>query len=193
MINDQINSKELAVILRELEKVLKVKTDGEVVELGCYKGATSLELMKIIDKQAPYKKLYLYDSFEGLPHKTHQDISGVGEQFKTGELPASKKEVIRRFRQSGLPMPVIKKGWFSELEPSDLPELISFVFLDGDFYASIMDSLTLVWPRLSEGAIVIIDDYQSEALPGVQKAVDEWLKTHPARILIEASLAVIKI
>ena len=90
-------------------------------------------------------------------------------------------------------MPIIHKGWFSDLTLADTPDVISFAFLDGDFYESIHDSLKVVWPKLAPGAIVVVDDYQAEALPGAKRAVDEWLKTHPARVRVVASLAVIQL
>ncbi len=95
------------------------------------------------------------------------------------------------FKKAGLPLPKIKKAWFSELTPADLPDKIAFAFLDGDYYESIMDSLRLIWSKLSEGAVVIVDDYANEALPGAAKAVDEWLRNHKARLKAEQSLAII--
>ena len=188
--NDQFGARELAVLLRELRTVIDTLVIGDVVELGCYKGLTSLEMQRTL---MGIKKLYLYDSFAGLPPKVAQDQSPAGIQFKEGELPASKQDVINLFKKSGLPMPSIKKAWFSDLTCQDLPEHIALAFLDGDFYQSITDSLKLIWPKLSKGAVVLVDDYQNAALPGVQKAVDEWLKIHPARLRVEASLAVIKV
>ena len=90
-----------------------------------------------------------------------------------------------------MPPAVVKKAWFYDLKSKDLPEKIAFAFLDGDFYESIRTSLNLIWRKLTTGAIVVVDDYQNEALPGVQEAVDEWLKTHPAVLKNEASLAII--
>ena len=191
-VNDQFNERELAVLLRELRLVIAKNITGDVVELGCYRGMTSVEIQRVIAGWHSAKRLWLYESFAGLPSKVTQDNSPAGMQFKAGELPASKKEVIRFFKQAGLPLPLIKKAWFYDLTPSDLPDRVSFAFLDGDFYESIMDSLKLVWPKLSEGAIVVVDDYQNEALPGAAKAVDEWLRTHKAGIKVEASLAIIR-
>jgi O-methyltransferase len=76
--------------------------------------------------------------------------------------------------KAGLPVPVIKKAWFSDLTLEDLPEQIAFAFLDGDFYESIRDSIKLVVPRMSEDGVMIVHDYTNPALPGVKKAVDEW-------------------
>lgn len=192
MKNDQFDERELMVLVRELRTVLAHNIEGDVVELGCYKGMTSLRMQEILSKSGLDKKLYLYDSFSGLPEKQEADGSPAGMQFVAGELPASKKEVIRLFKQSGLPMPHIRKAWFSELTPKDIPDKVAFAFLDGDFYESIMDSLKLVWTTLTKGAVVVVDDYQNEQLPGAAKAVDEWLKNHHAKLSVEASLAVIR-
>lgn len=192
MPNYQFDDTELAVLLRELTQVLVTQVEGEVVELGCYRGLTSLKIARALKDAGSTKKLYLYDSFEGLPAKGKADQSPAGEQFKAGELPVTKAEVIKLFKKSGLSLPKVKKAWFKDLKPSDLPDQIALAFLDGDFYESIMDSLKLVWPKLQSGAVVVVDDYQNQALPGAARAVDEWLKTHPAKLLVEASLGVIK-
>lgn len=186
--NDQLSTEELSVILTQLQRVLEQSIDGQVVELGCYNGATSIAIARLIDGR---KSLYLYDSFAGLPDKSAADASPVGEEFQAGELLASRKLVEQRFRQAGLARPRIKKAWFGDLTPSDMPEQIAFAFLDGDYYASIRDSLALVWPRLTPGAVIIVDDYANEKLPGAARAVDEWLATHPAQLRVQASLAIL--
>ena len=116
---------------------------------------------------------WIYDSFEGLPEKSSEDESVLGVNFKGGELKVSKREVKERFLRANLPVPVICKGWFSELAPTDLPKEIAFAFLDGDFYESIRDSLKLVLPRMVKSGILVVHDYTNPALPGVKKAVDE--------------------
>lgn len=190
--NDQFDKRELDVLLRELKKVLDGQVRGDIVELGCYRGLTSIEIAKLLKNKKSPKQLYLYDSFAGLPPKTEEDDSPAGLQFKAGELPASKQEVLNLFKKSGFKIPIVKKAWFHDLAPSDLPDEIAMAFLDGDFYESIMDSLRLIWPKLAAGSVVIVDDYQNEALPGAQKAVNEWLKIHTAKIVVEASLAIIR-
>ena len=191
LISDQVDSKELAVILRELLRCLERGTTGDVVEFGCYAGTTSLFLRRVLDDFGSEKALHVYDSFEGLPQKSPQDQSPSGAQFRAGELSTSKKELLKNFQKARLKPPTIHKAWFSELQPNDVPEEICFAFLDGDFYESILDSLQLISPRLSQNATVIVDDYASEALPGAKKAVDEWLNMRGATLRTEASLAVI--
>jgi O-methyltransferase len=191
LLSEQITKAELTVILRELQKVLDSTTSGNIVEFGCYAGTTSVHLQKFLQPH-PQRTLWLYDSFEGLPEKTMTDRSPVGEQFVAGELHATKTTLIKNFKSANLPLPIIRKGWFADITPQDVPQHIAFAFLDGDYYDSILDPLKLIWPRLAPGAVVIVDDYMNEALPGAKKAVDFWLQNHKATLRSEASLAIIK-
>lgn len=189
LLSDQIDERELGIILGELDKILRQNIAGDVVEFGCYVGTTSVPIASRL--RGSGKKLYVYDSFEGLPEKTAEDQSPAGLQFKPGELAASKKQLITNFKKANLPLPVITKAWFSDVTPEQVPPKIAFAYLDGDYYHSVLDPLKLIWPRLAPGAIILVDDYANEALPGAAKAVDEWLKTHPAKIRVEHSIAVI--
>lgn len=191
LLSDQIDERELAIILRELEKTLMADIKGDIVEFGCYVGTTSVPVGKRL--MSTDKKLSVYDSFEGLPEKTHQDESPTGTQFVAGELTASKKQLIKNFRQANIPLPTIVKAWFSDVTPDQVPDTISFAYLDGDYYHSVLDPLRLIWDRLSPGAIILVDDYANEALPGAARAVDEWLRTHPATLRVEHSLAIIQV
>lgn len=192
LLSDQVDEREVAVILRELEVVLAAGVPGAVVEFGCYVGTTSVHLAERLRDSG--QELWLYDSFEGLPPKTSEDSSPAGEQFKTGELLATKKQLIRNLTQAHVPLPHITKGWFSDLTDTDVPQQVAFAFLDGDYYHSVKDPLKLIWSRLSPGAIVVVDDYANEALPGAARAVNEWLAGHPAkRLRVEHSLAIIHV
>ena len=177
--NDQVSKIETENIINTARKCLTVP--GDFVELGCYKGDTSLMLAEVI--KVSNKKLWIYDSFEGLPEKTVEDESALGENFKGGELYVTKREVKERFLRANLPLPVIKKAWFNELIDADLPDLIAFCFLDGDFYESIRDGLKLIENKMSEGGVIVVHDYNNPALPGVKKAVDEWVGTRKLQVL----------
>ncbi len=190
--NDQFEPRELAVLLSQLASVLENGVEGDIVEFGCYRGDTSVEIQKLLVTTKSSKDLYLYDSFAGLPDKTSADASPAGMQFKSGELSASRSEVVNKFKRAGLPMPKVYKAWFSDLTDTQLPEKIAFAFLDGDYYESIKTSLSLIKSRLQPGARIVVDDYQNEALPGAGRAVDEWLKINPAAMSITESLAIIK-
>ena len=180
--NDQVSENETKRILALAQKCLDVS--GDYVEMGCYKGDTSLLLADIAKDSE--KKLWIYDSFEGLPEKKEADKSVMGVLFRGGELAVTKREVKQRFLRANLPVPVIKKAWFSELVENDLPEQIAFAFLDGDFYESIKDSIKLVAPKMSDGGVMVVHDYTNPALPGVKRAVDEWMqgKSHQFEVVL---------
>lgn len=190
-ISDQVDERELRVILAHLAAQLEKLPGTSVVEFGCYIGTTSLFIRRILDVYSVNSQFHVYDSFTGLPPKTAKDNSPAGEQFKTGELFASRKQFELQFKKAGLRVPFIHKAWFGELTADAIPPDISFAYLDGDYYESILDSLALIWPHLTAGAVVVIDDYANEALPGAAKAVDEWLQAHPSKLRVESSLAII--
>lgn len=172
-----------------------LSTPGDFVELGCYRGDTSLLLARLLEDQHSLKTLFLYDSFEGLPAKTSADSSVAGDQFRAGELKVTKAEVVKRFKQSGLKPPIIKKGFFEQLNPDDIPLEIAFGFLDGDLYQSIKTSLQLTADRLSPNGLLVIHDYNNPELPGVSKAVEEFLQAKPGKFKLkqQSSLAILQL
>ena len=178
--NDQVTEAETARILELARECLGI--EGDFVEMGCYKGDTSLLLAEVLKGSS--KRLWIYDSFEGLPEKSVEDESVLGENFQSGELLVSKREVKERFLRAGLPVPVIKKGWFDELSPDDMPEKVAFAFLDGDFYESIKCSLKLVSGRMVKNGAILVHDYNNLALPGVKKAVDEWGEINNIKLIL---------
>lgn len=192
LVSDQVEYPEIEVVIREAGRVLQQNMTGAFVELGCYVGTTALFLQRLLQERAAQNEFHVYDSFSGLPQKLSQDISPAGEQFKGGELHATKNQFIKNFKQANLPLPVIHKGWFEDLTQADMPELISFAFLDGDFYSSIASSLNVITPLLEPGAVILIDDYMNEALPGARKAADEWANTQGQTITPEKSLGIIR-
>lgn len=193
LVSDQVEYSELAVIIRELYTILQKGIEGAVVEMGCYAGTTSLFIQRVLEEEGKTRPFHVYDSFGGLPPKVEQDNSPAGVQFKAGELLATKQTFIKHFKQAGLSLPVIHKAWFEHLTSTDMPDKIAFAFLDGDFYTSIKSSLAVITPLLVSGATVVVDDYQSEALPGARKAVDEWAKHFGYSIRTEQSLAIIRL
>lgn len=198
--NDQVTPAETAEILRLAEQALASNAEGDFVELGCYRGDTSVLLGKLLQNSP--NRLWIYDSFAGLPEKTREDASGAGANFKAGELFVTKREVIEKLRKHGLktssnPIPdtysvIVKKAWFDDLADQDLPEKIAFAFCDGDLYSSIKTSLRLVVPRLASQGIIIVHDYNNPELPGSARAVDEFLRAHPVFCLkIHYTLAIL--
>jgi O-methyltransferase len=169
-----------------VSQVLAYDVEGGVVELGCHEGQSSVLIQKIIIESKSSKEFHIFDSFEGLPPPDGID----GSSFKKGELTTTERAVMENFAKHNLPVPKIHKGWFSDTLPKCLPRKICFAYLDGDFYESILTSLKYVYPRLTKGAICLIDDYCDpdvnpngwNLLPGVKKACDEFLADKPEKI-----------
>lgn len=119
--NDQVAREETSALLHLAEQALAA--EGDFVELGCYRGDTSVLLGQLLQKTAAKRQsspvenpvensqfatptslpiLWLYDSFSGLPEKTCEDASGAGANFQAGELSVTKREVVDKLRKHGL-------------------------------------------------------------------------------------------
>jgi O-methyltransferase len=169
-----------------VSQVLAYKVEGDLVELGCHEGRTAVLIGKVMAEHDASKRLHLFDSFAGLPTPSGFD----GTLFKEGLLATPEAIVIDNFRAFDLPLPAIHPGWFQDTLAEGLPEKICFAHLDGDLYDSILVSLQHVYPRLTKGAICLVDDYCDPSIhpegwnhaPGVKKACDEFLADKPERV-----------
>ena len=169
-------------------QVLVYGVPGDFVELGCNVGQSAVLFQKVIEHYDPTRTLHVYDSFEGLPDLAAQD--GNTPFFK-GQMAVQQSELVRNFQALSAKLPVVHVGWFNDTLPTQLPERISFAHLDGDLYDSIKVSLEYVYPRLSKGAVCLIDDYADPSvldgwneLPGVKQACDEYLKNKPEKVSV---------
>ncbi len=170
-----------------VNQVLAYDVDGDFVELGCNSGQTAVLISKVMQMHGAKKRLAVYDSFEGLPPLSPIDKTDFLGQ---GDLVTSEDVVRSNFAKYDLPLPEIHKGWFHDTLPKGLPEKICFAHLDGDLYEFILVSLQHVYPRMTNGAICLIDDYCDpminptgwNRLPGVKKACDEFLNGKPEHI-----------
>lgn len=164
------------------EKLVEVlydkKLEGDIVEFGCFVGESAKIIQKAIDLCGVDKKLYVYDSFQGLPKP---DIE-KGDGFDEGTLTVEKEVLIANFERNELRVPIIYEGWFNEVPSSAVPDKICFAFLDGDFYDSIMSSLKLVFEKVVPGGIIALHDYNSPGLGGVKLAVSHFFQGFPPSI-----------
>jgi len=166
-----ISDNQITILVKYLCNSIEDNIEGDIVELGCYVGESSKYLMKTLVETKSAKKLYVYDSFEGLPNlsKWEENSSWV-----SGTLKTSQEVLIKNFTQNNLPIPNIHKDWFKNIPSNKLPEKISFAFLDGDFYDSIYDSLTKIYDRVSDGGYICFHDYERFDLPGVKSAIEDF-------------------
>ena len=168
-----INSNQIENLVRYLIDSIEDNVEGDVVEFGCYVGESSKYLMKTLITTNSTKKLYVYDSFEGLPELSKWE-EGTG--WRAGTLKSTEEILISNFTQNNLPLPIIHKDWFKNVPQDKLPEKISFAFLDGDFYDSIYDSLNKIFNNVSDGGYICFHDYQRNDLPGVRAAIEDFFR-----------------
>ena len=168
-----INSNQIENLVKYLIDSIEDNVEGDVVEFGCYVGESSKYLMKTLITTNSTKKLYVYDSFEGLPELSKWE-EGTG--WRAGTLKSTEEILISNFTQNNLPLPIIHKDWFKNVPQNKLPEKISFAFLDGDFYDSIYDSLNKIYDKVSDGGYICFHDYQRNDLPGVRAAIEDFFR-----------------
>lgn len=176
-----INDDQISYLITYLLDSIDNNIDGDVVELGCYVGESSKYLQKTIQETGINKKLYVYDSFEGLP-ELGQLEKDTG--WTEGGLKSTEDVLIKNFTDNNLTPPYITKGWFKDIPDSDLPEKICFAFLDGDFYSSIYDSLVKIYNRVTPGGYICIHDYDRMDLPGVKVAVEDFFRKNKLELKI---------
>ena len=181
---EMLEKESIISLLSHLESVIRDGVSGDIVEFGCHNGRTSLLIAKLLNKMGSNKKLYVYDSFDSLPKVSRFDISAKTSQFcfNEGGPATSYSSFVNTFQQEEMSLPIIHKGYFNEIPESNIPSNISFAFLDGDLYGSIIDSLNIVYPRLSLNGKVIIDDYSNPMTPGVKKACSDFFALRPEKI-----------
>lgn len=160
---------------------------GDFVECGVWRGGNSILAADIFRSLRSSKNVWLYDTFAGMTEPTDLDVNDRGEhaqaKFRLTRRGAGSdwcyspiEEVQANFKVVGLLGPQVKfiKGDVAQtLAPTgELPESIAVLRLDTDWYESTRVELEALYPRLTAGGILIIDDYGHWG--GARKAVDEY-------------------
>lgn len=137
---------------------------GAVCEFGCFAGGTSSLMASLTTKD-----VWLYDSFSGLPQPGPHDTNRI--PFVKGAMAVSRDKVENTFEFNGLKPPTIIGKEFRHLTPADLPESIAFAHVDCDLYDGTKKVMDLIWPFVSHGGVVVVDDFNHPELPGVKNAL----------------------
>lgn len=171
------------------QKMISENVKGDFVECGVAAGAQIAAMQIAIQEATSSKKIFGFDSFEGIPMAgefdtvqvgigeiTHDKFAPLSERLiSSGITCHSKESVITNFNTMGLPLDnvVFIQGWFQNTlqEGSKQIENISILRLDGDLHESTLICLEYLYPKVSKGGIVIIDDY---ALDGCRIAVQQY-------------------
>jgi O-methyltransferase len=176
----------LAAVCSAVEYVTRTGVVGCFVECGVWKGGSSMAAaLTYLHMGRQDVDLFLFDTFEGMPAPTKDDfLAPTGElafhrlQRATKNDPVLARspieEVQQNLRRTHYPKERIHfvKGMVEKTIPQNAPEAIAVLRLDTDWYESTRHELDHLFPRLSVGGILIIDDYGVWA--GARKAVDEF-------------------
>mmetsp|Transcript_34005 Transcript_34005/g.58144 ORF Transcript_34005/g.58144 Transcript_34005/m.58144 type:complete len:248 (+) Transcript_34005:153-896(+) len=178
-------------------RALRDGTPGDFVETGLRRGGTAVLMLKAMleyDSASPPRLFWGFDSFCGFPEdknlatvgaKAEDKVSHGGVRLrdskvgKAGELTATEKELWANFKTNKVDERHrlrIVKGWFNETLPRAGIGAISFLRLDGDLYVSTWDGLENLYPKLSVGGYIYIDDYGS--YEGCKLAVNQYRRLH---------------
>jgi len=122
------------------------------------------------------RTVWVADSFAGLPVPDAERFpidSGLN-LHESPHLAVTIDQVRENFERYGLLDEQVRflRGWFRDTLPSAPIGRLALMRLDGDLYESTMDALTALYPRLSAGGYVILDNYQ--LIPSVRQAATDY-------------------
>ncbi len=163
-----------------VETVLQEGVAGDLIETGVWRGGSCIFMRAILAAHGiTNRKVYVADSFEGLPKPDEEKYAADkgDKHYVHPFLAVSQADVQSNFQKYGLldEQVVFLKGWFKDSLPKAPIEKLSILRLDGDMYASTIDALDNLYPKLSQGGFCIIDDY---ALPCCESAVTDYRAKH---------------
>lgn len=140
---------------------------GDVAEFGVYMGHTAAAMDRALAQANSGKKLYLFDSFSGMPKVTHP-LDGA---WKEGDL-ASPVEVVRQLFDGSERVNILP-GYFNDILPHHSDLRFAFCHVDCDLYTSVKECIEYILPRLSVGGVIVFDDYGFRETPGAKAAIEE--------------------
>ncbi len=171
-----IGAARLDSLQRCIEQVLQDEVPGDLIETGVWRGGSTIFMRAVLKAYGVEDRtVWAADSFQGLPRpdpgRWPQDAGN--DYWKDPELAVSLEVVKSNFRRYELLDDQVQfiAGWFRDTLPAAPMERLAILRLDGDLYESTMVALEALYPRLSVGGFLIIDDY---ALPECRAAVDDF-------------------
>lgn len=186
----------IAATCQAVDYVVKYDVPGDFVECGVWRGGNTMAAaLSYLRHGSRLPDLYLFDTFEGMSEPTDVDRAAGSHESAAALLAraekgselwarASLEDVRRNLATIDYPSAQIHfvKGMVEKTIPSGAPARVAVLRLDTDWYESTRHELEHLFPRLSPGGVLIIDDYGH--WEGARRAVDEYFITQRAPILL---------
>lgn len=193
-----MTSKErMYALWQAIQHITEADVPGDVVECGVWRGGSSMLAALALLQAGNERPMWLFDTYEGMPPPSSRDKQWDGEDA-TGRLAvqerapaamndwafATLEDVRRQMASVGYPPQLLNfvKGPVEQTIPGQSPATISLLRLDTDWYQSTLHELQQLWPRLSVGGVLIIDDYGH--WQGAREATDEFFATQGISVLL---------
>jgi O-methyltransferase len=161
-----IGLRRLDNLQRCIVEVLRNDVPGDFIETGVWRGGATIFMRAVLKAYGDNKRtVWVADSFQGLPEPDVEryplDAREENPFWTWAQVAVSSEEVRDNFRRYGLLDDQVRflVGWFRDTLPTAPIDQLSLLRLDGDMYSSTMDALRGLYPKLSVGGYVVIDDY----------------------------------
>ena len=170
-------------VFKTLKYIIDNKVEGDLVECGVYKGRMIAAMIETLNFYGiEDKKIYLYDTFEGMTPNTKTDKHIFENENKDIKLNEGDnfcdinevKKNLKNFEYDEEKIVFVKGDVMKTLKGDNVPSNISLLRLDTDFYDSSLVELEQLYPKVSLSGFVIYDDYGHWI--GQKKATDEYFK-----------------
>ncbi|MFL9812234.1 class I SAM-dependent methyltransferase [Stutzerimonas sp. VN223-3] len=171
---------------------------GDFVECGVWRGGNAILAAAIFKLYGSDRRVYLFDTFKGMTEPTEADKyfsdgSSVREVFLSKQRDthnemyySALEEVKANFAKANLldeNVIIVEGDVLVTLEQEqNLPDKIAVLRLDTDWYESTKKELEILYPRVSIGGSLIIDDYGH--FTGSKKATDDYFEETKKRPLL---------
>jgi O-methyltransferase len=174
--------------------VVKAKIPGAIVECGVWRGGSMLVIANtLLELGETSRDLYLFDTFETMPPPGEHDVDVWGthaaevyEEALASPVYAyiPQDEIRKLLEATGYPPERLHfvKGMVEETIPDAAPAQIALCRLDTDWYESTAHEMEHLYPRITPGGVLLVDDYGHYM--GSRRAVDEYIEKHDLVLLL---------
>jgi hypothetical protein len=186
----------LWVLFKSVEYVVKNNIPGDIAECGVWNGGSMLlAALALVYFGDTSRRIYLYDTFAGMPRPDDIDKSWDGvsvlpiwqdftDRGKPWGYGGNLDDVRTVMRASNYPEDklVFVEGMVEDTIPGHAADHLSLLRLDTDFHKSTHHELVHLYPRLVKGGILIIDDYGN--FQGARLATDQYIAENDLKIFL---------